>query len=245
MQAPAGGVGIVIGAGALRGLGATLARRFAAEGLQMFVAGRSPEKLEAVAAAIRSEGGSAQGVATDATREDDVMALFERACAAGPLRLAIYNAGNNMRGDLLAMEASFFETCWRVACFGGFLFGREAARRMTPAGEGTLIFTGASASMRGKPQFAAFTAAKAGLRAFAQSMAREFGPQGLHVGHVVIDGGIAGDRLLVGRPESARERGPDRLIALEGIADAYAWLYRQPRSAWTHELDLRTWKEPF
>jgi len=235
---------IVIGVGALKGLGATLCRRFAAD-LHVVVAGRTPEKIEAVAEAIRADGGAATAVTTDATAESEVVELFRKAEAIGPTDLAIYNAGNNMPGNLLEMEADFFERCWRVGCFGGFLFGREAARVMAPRGRGTLLFTGASASLRGKPFFAAFTAAKGGLRNFAQSMAREFGPQGIHVGHVVVDGGIAGDRIEQGFPQLAASRGEDGLVDLDGIAALYELLYRQPKTAWSHEIDVRTYKEPF
>jgi NAD(P)-dependent dehydrogenase (short-subunit alcohol dehydrogenase family) len=143
------------------------------------------------------------------------------------------------------MEADLFERCWRVACFGGFLFGREATRIMKPRGKGTVLFTGASASMRGRPFFAAFTAAKGGLRNFVQSMARELHPHGVHVGHVVVDGGIAGDRIEKGLPDFAAMAGAEGLIDLEGIADLYELLYRQKRTAWSHEIDVRTFKEIF
>lgn len=236
---------VVIGVGAERGLGAMLARRFAGLGLHIVVAGRTRASIDAVAESIRSAGGHATGIAADATSEADTIALFERAEAIGPVEVAIYNAGNNMPGNLLTMEADYFERCWRVGCFGGFLFGREAARRMTPRGRGTLLFTGASASMRGRPNFAAFTAAKAGLRAFAQSMAREFQPRGIHVGHVVIDGGIAGDRLEKQLPQFVEAMGEDGLVGLDGIADIYEMLHRQPRNAWSHEIDVRTFKENF
>jgi NAD(P)-dependent dehydrogenase (short-subunit alcohol dehydrogenase family) len=236
---------VVIGVGAERGLGATLCRRFANQALHVCVGGRTPSKIDRVAEQIRKEGGAATAIEADATSEESVIDLFRRAEAIGPVDLAIYNAGNNMPGDLLTMEADFFERCWRVGCFGGFLFGREAARRMKPRGKGTILFTGASASMRGKPYFAAFTAAKGGLRNFAQSMAREFGPLGIHVGHVVVDGGIAGDRIEKGRPEFATAKGEEGLVDLGGIADLYEILYRQPRTAWSHEIDVRTFKEPF
>lgn len=236
---------VVIGVGAERGLGATLCRRFARDGLHVIVAGRTPSKIEAVAGGIGRNGGKATAVAVDATAEDAVIALFRQAESIGPVDLAIYNAGNNMPGDLLTMEAAYFERCWRVGCFGGFLFGREAARVMKPRGAGTILFTGASASLRGKPHFAAFTAAKGGLRNFAQSMAREFGPQGIHVGHVVVDGGIAGDRIEKGLPDFAAAMGDEGLVDLEGIADLYEFLYRQPRAAWSHEVDVRTFKESF
>ena len=236
---------VVIGVGAERGLGATLCRRFAGRDLHVVVAGRTPAKVEAVAASIRAVGGQATAVTTDTTDEAQVIELFERAEAIAPIDLAVFNAGNNMPGDLRTMEAAYFEKCWRICCYGGFRFGRETARRMAPRGRGTLLFTGASASMRGKPYFAAFTAAKAGLRAFAQSMAREFQPQGIHVAHVVIDGGIDGDRLVLGRPDFAQAAGEEGLISLDGIADIYELMYRQPRTAWSHEIDVRTFKESF
>jgi len=239
------GTAVVIGVGAERGLGATLCRRFAGLAYHAVVAGRTHAKVDAVAGAIRAAGGAATAVAADATDEAAVIALFDAAEAIAPVEVAIYNAGNNMPGDLLTMEAAFFERCWRIGCFGGFLFGRESARRMAPRGRGTILFTGASASLRGKPYFAAFTAAKAGLRAFAQSMAREFHPRGIHVGHVVVDGGIDGDRINLGRPDFARMAGDEGLISLEGIADVYEMLHEQPRTAWSHEIDVRTFKETF
>lgn len=236
---------IVLGVGAALGLGATLSRRFAQDDLHVFVAGRTRNAIEGTAAAIRESGGQASAIACDATSEGDVVSLVSAAAAKGPIEVAIYNAGNNMPGDFLSMDASDFEACWRVCCFGGFLFARESLRLMVPNARGTLIFTGASAALRGRPYFAAFTAAKGGLRNLAQSLAREFGPQGIHVGHVVIDGGLRGDRILKGHPEFASQRGEDGLIDLEGVADVYEMLWRQPRTAWTQELDLRTFKEPF
>lgn len=238
--------GIVIGVGPEQGLGAQLCHGFAAEGLHMFVAGRTAASVEAVAAAIRAAGGEATAVVADTTVEADVRALFDTATAGGrQLDLAVYNAGNNMPGKLVEMEAEYFEQCWRIGCFGGFLFGREAARHMLANGAGTILFTGASASMRGKPGFYAFTAAKGGLRNFMQAMARDLGPQGIHVAHVVIDGGIHGEKILSRFPQLARDRGEDGLIGLDAIVDAYRFLYRQPRNGWTLELDLRVHKEAF
>jgi NAD(P)-dependent dehydrogenase (short-subunit alcohol dehydrogenase family) len=240
------GVAVVIGVGAARGLGATLCARFARERLHVLVAGRTAERVESVAAALRASGGAATAVPTDATSEGDVLRLFERADALAPgrLELVAFNAGNNAMKDFLEMEASFFEAVWRVACLGGFLAGREAARRMVQQGRGTLLFTGASASLRGRPPFGAFAAAKAGLRSVAQTMARAYGPRGVHVAHVVIDGGIAGE-LLERFPAFVEAKGQDGLLDLEAIADAYWMLHRQHRTAWTHELDLRPFKEPF
>ena len=236
---------VVIGVGAMEGLGAYLCRKAAAAGSHAIVAGRTVETIERVAAAIRADGDQATAVEADATDEAAVERLFEAAEAVGPVELAIYNAGNNMPGDVLEMAADYFEACWRVGCFGGFLFARTALRQMAGRGQGSLLFTGASASMRGKPNFAAFTAAKAGLRALAQSLAREFGAKGIHVAHVVIDGGIAGAKLIDRYPERVAKIGVDALVGLDGISDAFLYLHNQPRNAWTHELDLRTHKETF
>ncbi len=242
-------VAIVFGVGAERGLGAALCRRFAAEGHHVLVAGRTAEKLERVVATIRSQGGSAQPVIVDVTSEADVVHAFDRAFSpeAGlePADLVVYNAGNNRKLDFRELSAALFEDFWRVGCFGGFLVGREAARRMAPLGRGTILFTGASGSLRGKPGFAHFAVAKAGLRMISQSMAREFGPLGIHVAHVVIDGGIDGDRLRRGRPDAITERGEDGLLGIDAIADTYWHLHRQARSAWAQEVDLRPFKESF
>ena len=239
------GTAIVLGVGAVRGLGSSVALRAAAGGLHVVVAGRSAERLAAVVAAIEATGGTATAVVADATREDDVQSLFEAAAAlAGRVELAVYNAGNNMPGRIADMEAGYFEDCWRIGCFGGFLFGREAARRMLPGG-GTLIFTGASASLRGRPGFGAFNAAKGGLRMLAQALAKECGPDGLHVAHVLVDGGIDGELLARRFPDFAKTAGAERLIDLEGLADAYWFLHQQAPRAWTFELDLRSKVEPW
>ncbi len=240
---------VVVGVGAERGLGAALCRRFAAEGSHVLAAGRTADKLEQVVRTIRSAGGSAEPAVADATSEGDVERLFDRAMAPrdgrDPADLVVFNAGINQRIDFRELSAAAFEEFWRVGCFGGFLVGREAARRLVPLGRGTVIFTGASASLRGKPGFAQFAAAKAGLRMVAQSMAREYGALGIHVAHVVIDGGIDGERLRSRFPRVAEERGAGGLLEIDAIAEAYWRIHRQPRSAWTHEMDLRPFKEPF
>src|SRR5712671_7198691 len=220
---------VVVGVGAERGLGAALCRRFAAEGYHVLVAGRTPEKIAQVAKMIGATGVSAEAITIDTTREDDVISLFDRAMSPGdgrePADVVIFNAGNNRRIDFRELSAEQFEQFWRIGCFGGFLVGREAARRLAPLGRGTIIFTGASASLRGKPGFAHFAAAKAGLRMIAQSMAREYGPLGLHVAHVVIDGGIDGDRLR-SRLAPSDLRGEDGLLAIEAIAEIYWQIHR-------------------
>jgi NAD(P)-dependent dehydrogenase (short-subunit alcohol dehydrogenase family) len=236
---------IVVGVGAEQGLGAALARRFATEGHRVVVSGRTESNIAGVARAIVDGGGKADAFTADATVESDVVALFDFAEAGGPIDLVVFNAGNNVRHDFRTMPAALFEQTWRVAAFGGFLVGREAARRLTPLGRGTVIFTGATASLRGKPPFAAFASAKAGLRSLAQSMAREFGPLGIHVAHVVIDGGIDGEKLNTAAPQLKLARGADGMLNIDAIAQAYWHVYLQHPSAWTHELDLRPFKEPF
>lgn len=240
---------IVVGVGAEHGLGAAVARRFAAGDFHVYVAGRTPDKIERAVRTIQARGGSAEAVAMDTTREDDVIALFERAFSPRPdldlPDVVVYNAGNNRKLDFRELTAEQFEDFWRVGCLGGFLVGREAARRLVPLGRGTVLFTGASGSLRGKPGFAHFAAAKAGLRMIAQSMAREYGPLGIHVAHVVIDGGIHGERLLGGRPQILDRLGADGLLDIDAIAENYWHLHRQPRTAWAQEIDLRPYKETF
>jgi NAD(P)-dependent dehydrogenase (short-subunit alcohol dehydrogenase family) len=240
---------LIVGVGAERGLGAALCRRFANEGHHVLVAGRTAASLDAVVRTIAAAGGSAEPLVADTTREEDVIRLFDRAMAPGegrdPIDLVVYNAGNNRRIDFREVSAELFESFWRVGCFGGFLVGREAARRLVPLGRGTVIFTGASGSLRGKPGFAQFAAAKAGLRMISQSMARDYGKDGIHVAHVVIDGGIDGEKLRRSRPESVAERGEDGMLGIDAIAETYWQIYRQRRSAWTQEVDLRPFKESF
>jgi NAD(P)-dependent dehydrogenase (short-subunit alcohol dehydrogenase family) len=240
---------IVIGVGAEAGLGAALSRRFSSEGHHVYVVGRTLSRISRVAQSIVGNGGGAEPIEADVTNESDVARVFERAFAPAPDReppdLVVFNAGANQPIDFLSLEAEQFEQFWRIGCYAGFLTGREAARRMAPLGRGAIIFTGASASLRGKPQYAHFAAAKAGLRVIAQAMAREFGPMGLHIGHVVIDGGVDGDVLRTRWPSVVAARGDDGLLKTDAIADAYWSLYRQRPSAWTLELDLRPYKEHF
>jgi NAD(P)-dependent dehydrogenase (short-subunit alcohol dehydrogenase family) len=237
---------IVVGVGSEQGLGAALSRRFAVEGHRVIVAGRTESKISQIARVIVDSGGKAEAFRADTTIEADVIALFDFAEASGHIvDLVVFNAGNNVRHDFRTMPADLFEQTWRVATFGGFLVGREAARRLAPSGQGTILFTGATASLRGKPPFTAFASAKAGLRSLAQSIAREFGPLGIHVAHVVIDGGIDGEKLNTAVPQFKIERGADGLLNIDAIAEAYWYLHTQHRSAWTHELDLRPFKESF
>ena len=246
MDRDPGSVAVVVGVGTSRGTGAAVARRFAREGLHTFLAGRTPEKLEAVAKEIEGAGGRATPVVTDTTVTADVVKLLDRALdEGGSLDAVVYNAGNNQFRPLLEMDDAFFEDVWRLVCFGGFLVGREAARRMVPRGGGSILFTGATASVRARPPFTAFASAKSALRSVAHGMAREFGPQGIHVGHVVIDGGIDGDQLNDRFPQFKEQRGADGMLDPDAIADAFWTLHVQHPSAWTLELDVRPYKEPF
>jgi NAD(P)-dependent dehydrogenase (short-subunit alcohol dehydrogenase family) len=246
-----GACAVVVGAGARQGIGGALCARFAASGMQVYAVGRSVEKLEALAAEIRGTGGKATAVTADVTRPEEVTRLFERVAADGHVpEIVVFNAAErNMPTAFLEMTPEFVERMWRVGCYSGFLVGQEAVRRMLPQNRGTIIFTGASASMRGRAKFGGFAAAKAGLRACAQSMAREFGAKGIHVAHVVVDGVVAGDRVReAGRGLGKAyllTKGEDGALLPDAVAEAYWQLHLQPKSAWTHELDLRPYKEEF
>jgi NAD(P)-dependent dehydrogenase (short-subunit alcohol dehydrogenase family) len=232
---------IIIGVGPNRGLGAQLCKRFASEGLKVYVAGRTQATLEAVVAGIKSSGGEAVPVVADATNEADIVSLFDQ--AGDGLELAIYKPGNNTPGRIVDMEASYFEQSWRTVCFGGFLFGREAVRRMIRSGGGSLLFTGASASLRGRSGYGAFNSSKAGLRTLAQAMAKEYAADGVHVGHVVVDGAIGGEKISRRLPDFANRLEQGQLIEIEGIVEAFVFLHKQKRNAWSFEIDVRTSKE--
>ena len=238
---------IVAGVGAIEGVGGAASRRFAREGLHVFVAGRTPEKIEAVAQRIEADGGTATPVPTDCTVPGDVTALFDRVEAetGSPPRLVLYNAGNNFPKDFLELTPEEFEGSWRVCGLGAFLAGQEAARRMPANGGGTLLFTGATASVRSRPPFVAFASAKAAERAVAHGLARQFGPQGLHVAHLIIDGVILGEQIKSRFPAAVDRLGEDGMLSPDGIADAMWMLHRQPPTTWTLELDLRPYKETF
>jgi len=237
---------VVLGVGPVQGLGATLASRFAAEGLHVYIAGRNLERLTLVADTIAETGGLVTPVVADATNEAEVTSLFEIATADGQLlEVAAYNVDSNVFAPLLETSLDMFTLLWRQNSLGAFLFGREAARQMLPRHSGTIFFTGATASLRAKPPFTAFSAAKAGVRALAQGMAREFGPQGIHVVHAVIDGVIDGDRARTQFPQFVAAKGDDGLLKAKAIAETYWQLHCQHPSAWTHEIDLRPFKESF
>ncbi|HBA67524.1 MAG TPA: glucose 1-dehydrogenase [Methylococcaceae bacterium] len=244
MQQPCSAV--VIGVGPEQGLGATLAKCFSSKGLHVFIAGRSEDKLQNVAKTIRQQGGSVTLVVADATVEHDIVHLFETiALQDYPLEIAAYNVDSNIRSPLLETETETFSRLWQQNCLGGFLFGKEAVSLMLKQGKGTLFFTGATASLRAKPPFTAFASAKAGLRALAQGMAREFSPRGIHVVHTILDGVIDGERARTQFPEFVAQKGPEGLMQLDAIADTYWAMHQQHPSAWTHELDLRPFKESF
>lgn len=235
---------IVVGVGPLEGTGGALCLKLASEGLHVLVAGRTREKLDEVVRALVADGGSGEAVVTDSSDPKSVAALFEVAdIAPGDLELVIYNVGNAALGMLLDMEPDYFESVWRSACFGGFLVGQQAGRRMVERGSGTLLFTGATASVKARPPFGAFASAKFALRGLAQAMARDWGPKGVHVAHIVIDGAIGGEKIKQGLPQVAERLGDEGMVGLTGLAEAYWNLHKQPRTAWTHEIDVRTLKE--
>lgn len=234
---------IILGAGTTHGIGGQLAQKFSDEGHHVIVAGRSPEKIESVAANIRGMDGSAEAFQTDVTSADDLDALFAHADARGSLGAVIYNAGNNAIIPFKDLTPEDFEAYWRVSCFGAFLTAKRALSSLTAQGKGSLFFTGASASLRGRPNFAHFASAKAAMRALAQSLAREFGPQGIHVAHFVIDGIVDADTTRPRFGDHMDSLGDDGVLNPARIADAYWAVHAQHRSAWTHELDLRPYSE--
>ena len=237
---------VVIGVGPEQGLGASLANCFAEKGLHVFIAGRSEYKLQKVAEKIRQRGGSVSIVVADATVERDVAHLFRMALQEDyRVDIAAYNVDSNIPAPLLETDTKTYYELWKQNCLGAFFFGKEAVNAMKASQQGTLFFTGATASLRAKPPFTAFASAKAGLRALAQGMAREFSPQGIHVVHAIIDGVIDGERAKNQFPEYVKAKGEDGLLQPDAIADTYWAMHKQHPSAWTHELDLRPFKEPF
>lgn len=236
----------VIGAGDF--IGSAIARRFAAGGYRIHAGRRNGEKLADLKAQIEAEGGHCDARSLDARNEADVAAFLAEANEGAPLEACIFNVGANVNMPLLETSERVFRKVWEMACYAGFLAGREAARQMLPHGRGSIFFTGATASLRGGVGYAAFSSAKFGLRAVAQSMARELGPQNIHVAHLIIDAGVdtawvrerireqAGDDALA-------SLAPDQLMNPASIAETYWQLHNQPRDAWTHELDVRPWAE--
>jgi NAD(P)-dependent dehydrogenase (short-subunit alcohol dehydrogenase family) len=233
---------LIVGAG--DATGAAIARRIAREGLIACVVRRNGEKLAPLVAQIEGDGGQARAFGVDAREEDQVIGLFETIERdVAPLEIVVFNIGANVNFPIRDTTARVYRKVWEMACFAGFLTGREAARKMASRRRGTIIFTGASASLRGRSGFAAFSSAKHALRALAQSMAKELGPEGIHVAHVVIDGAIDTPWIRENFPERAALKPQDGILEPDAIAEMYWMLHRQPRSAWTHELDLRPWME--
>ncbi len=250
MTVPAGRPGVVLVVGAGDATGGAIARRFAREGMVACVTRRSADKLEPLLAQIRSAGGVAHGFGSDARNEEEVVALVEQVeSTIGPIEVLVFNIGANAPSSILQETTQRYTKIWEMACLSGFLNAREVAKRMvTRAGDGhkgSILFTGATASLRGSANFAAFAGAKHALRALAQSMARELGPMGVHVAHVVIDGAIDTAFTRDKFPQRYALKDRDGILNPDHIADQYWMLHRQPRDAWTHELDLRPWIEKF
>jgi NAD(P)-dependent dehydrogenase (short-subunit alcohol dehydrogenase family) len=233
---------LVIGAG--DATGGAIARRFAREGYVACVTRRSADKLAPLVAQIEAEGGEAHAFGSDARKEDEMVALVERIeREIGHIEVAVFNIGANVRFGITETSARVYFKVWEMACFAGFLMGREAARVMLPRGRGTILFTGATASLRGREGFAAFAGAKHALRALAQSMARELWLKGIHVAHPVIDGAIDTEFIRSNFPERYALKNEGGILNPDHIAEAYWQIHQQPRDAWTHETELRPWSE--
>lgn len=233
---------LVIGAG--DATGGAIARRFAREGYVACVTRRSEDKLQSLVNEIRASGGEAHGFGSDARKEDEMIGLIEKIERdIAPIEVAVFNIGANVRFGITETTARVYQKVWEMACFSGFLMGREAAKVMLPRGRGTIIFTGATASLRGRDGFAAFAGAKHALRALAQSMARELWPKGIHVAHPVIDGAIDTEFIRSNFPERYEMKAQQGILSPDSIAEAYWQIHMQPRDAWTHETELRPWME--
>lgn len=236
----------VIGAGDF--IGGAIAKKFAAQGFTIFAGRRNGEKLAPLLQEIEAAGGQVIGRSLDARQEADITAFLQQADREAPLEVCIFNVGANVNFPLLDTTERVFRKVWEMACYSGFLAGREAARLMLPRGKGAIFFTGATASLRGGIGFAAFSAAKFGLRAVAQSAARELGPQNIHVAHLIIDSGVdtawVRERIKTREGEHALQNlDPNRLMRPEAVAEAYWQLYQQPRDAWTFEQEIRPFGE--
>ncbi len=238
------GACLVVGAG--DDTGSAIARAFAREGYEACVTRRPrhAEKAEKLAQSIRDTGARAHAFPSDARDEESVIELVSTVeKIIGPIEVAVFNIGANVRFGVTATTSRVYRKVWEMGCFAGFLMGREVSKVMLERGRGTILFTGASASMRGSSGFSAFAGAKHGLRALAQSMARELGPKNIHVAHVVIDGAIDSQFIRENMQGVDMAREDDRILSPQAIAENYVWLHKQPRNAWTHEIDLRPWRE--
>ena len=235
---------LVVGAG--DATGGAIARRFAREGYVACVTRRSADKLVPLVDEIKAAGGEAHGFGSDARKEEEMVALVQQIESdIAPIEVAVFNIGANVRFSITETTARVYQKVWEMACFSGFLMGRETAKVMLPRQRGTIIFTGATASLRGREGFCAFAGAKHALRALAQSMARELGPKGIHVAHPVIDGAIDTEFIRSNFPDRYALKEQGGIVNPDNIAEAYWQIHRQPRDAWTHEMDLRPWMETF
>src|SRR6201996_1964521 len=234
----------VIGAGDY--IGAEIVKKFAPEGFTVFAGRRNGEKLEPLVKEVEAAGGTIFGRSLDARKEEEVAAFLDDADEHAPLDVCIFNVGANVNFPILETTDRVFRKVWEMACWAGFLAGRESARLMVPRGSGNIFFTGATASLRGGSGFAAFASAKFGLRAVAQSMARELGPKNIHVAHLIIDSGVDTEWVRQRRVEAFGPDAldnPDLLMPPSSVAEAYWQLYQQPKSAWTFELEIRPFGE--
>ena len=233
---------LVIGVGPLNGLGGQLCRKIANSNFEVFVAGRTSSSLDNVVNTILNDGNKAIPIVVDATDENQIKNMIKD---IGPgLDFAVYNVGNNRPGKIVEMDANYFRESWESGCFGGFLFAKEVIKTfLLEKTAGTLIFTGASASLRGKSNFGAFNSAKGALRNLAQALAKEYAENSIHVSHVIVDGGLAGERIKQRLSDFEERVKEGKLINIENVTDAYMFLYNQSKDAWTFELDVRTSQE--
>ena len=233
---------LVIGVGPLNGLGGQLCRKIANSNFEVFVAGRTSSSLDNVVNTILNDGNKAIPIVVDATDENQIKNMIKD---IGPgLDFAVYNVGNNRPGKIVEMDANYFRESWESGCFGGFLFAKEVIKKfLIEKTAGTLIFTGASASLRGKSNFGAFNSAKGALRNLAQALAKEYAENSIHISHVIVDGGLAGERIKQRLSDFEERVKEGKLINIENVTDAYMFLYNQSKDAWTFELDVRTSQE--
>ena len=233
---------LVVGVGPDQGLGVALCKQFAEEGYRVFGCGRSQENMDALKK-VKVSKGSIEGIVGDVTNPEDVLNIFSQLDEAEvKLESVIYNAGNNNAKPFLEMDLDFFQDLWEVCAKGAFLISQQAIPRLLDGG-GSLLFTGATASIRSKPPFTAFAAAKSAERSLAQGLAKEFGPQGIHVAHVIIDGIIDGDKVNLRFPDFANSKGEDGKLNIDSIAENFLMLHKQKKSTWSFEIDLRPWSE--
>ena len=233
---------LVIGVGPLNGLGGQLCRKIANNNFEVFVAGRTRSSLDNVVNTILNDGNKAIPIVVDATDENQIKNMIKE--IGHGLDFAVYNVGNNRPGKIIEMDANYFRESWESVCFGGFLFAKEVIKTfLLEKTAGTLIFTGASASLRGKSNFGAFNSAKGALRNLAQALAKEYAENSIHVSHVIVDGGLAGERIKQRLSDFEERVKEGKLINIENVTDAYMFLYNQSKDAWTFELDVRTSQE--